>query len=78
MGRERTGGDFGSGKARQSATLWDVSIRSETAATEFQDRCLKPLGLVGCWVPDRILHSERFVAQATRAPTGFLPAEASS
>jgi hypothetical protein len=54
MGRERTGGDFGRGKARQSATLWDVSIRSETAATELQNRCLSPAARPG-WVLDQRL-----------------------
>src|SRR5215471_7063931 len=31
-------------KARQSATFWDYSGCTRTAAIEFQDRCLKPLG----------------------------------
>jgi hypothetical protein len=48
MGRERTGGDFATRKARQSVAFCDVSIRAGTAGIEFQDRCLKPLtGLIG-------------------------------
>src|SRR5271167_3971245 len=66
MGRERTGGDFGTEKAKRSATFWDVSIRAGTAEIEFGDRCLKPLGrLVGCLTA--ILSSDG-VCAADRCP----------
>jgi hypothetical protein len=63
MGRERIGGDFATGKARQSATFRDASIPAGTGEIEFQDRCLKPLGrLFGC--PTGILYSDGFASQA--------------
>ena len=69
----RTGDDFRTGKARQSAMFRDVSIRVRTAATEFQDRWLKPLGAR----PASCIRTG-LRRRSTHAPPAFLRAETSS
>lgn len=69
VGRERTEHDFRTGKARQSGTFWHVSIRTGTAAIEYQARCRKP--------PDRrpVFPDQVCAADRQPAPRGFLAPE---